>query len=129
MKKKVVYFIIIALSIVLLNCNGNDKKGNQKIIKKEIKVVMQSGIIGKWEVVEATGTLAKLNKGTKYDFSKDGTLIIKKGFENKATYTFKNNLLTVKAGSVVIKSKVIIKNNIMTMQIENNDQKLILKRQ
>ncbi len=85
-------------------------------------------IIGKWEIIEATGTMAALNKGTTYEFKTDGTLIMKKGFENKAKYTLEGDNLTYTVGTVTMKSTVKISGNTMTMKIANSDQVFTLKK-
>ena len=88
-----------------------------------------SGVIGKWKIVKAEGTMAELNKDMIYNFVDDKKLIMEKGFKNEGTYTISGDTLAGTFGSVTIKSIIKIDGKKMTMTIINSDQKFELEKQ
>jgi hypothetical protein len=107
-------FIVISTYLMLsvfTNCGSN--KGG--------------GIQGKWEITEAEGALADLNKGTVYYFVDDKKLVMSKsGVDNKTKYTINADTLTYFIGYSAYKTNYKIEGNKMYIQIINSDQKFVL---
>lgn len=111
MKKSLALCVVLFAGLLIMSACG----------KKE-------GIVGTWEIVSASGAMSELNKGMTYDFSSNGTVIMKKGFSNEAKYTLTGEELAITVGGVTIKSTVKINEDKMTMTIQNSDQVFELKR-
>jgi len=111
MKKLLVLSVIVLSGILIFSACG----------KKE-------GILGTWEIVSATGAMSEMNMGMTYDFSSNGTVVMKKGFSNEATFSLTGEELAITVGGVTIKSTVKIAGDKMTMTIQNSDQVFELNR-
>ena len=92
-----------------------------------------SSLIGKWKIVEATGTADELNKGTIYSFVDEANVEISGlMMTNKGTYTRSGRTVKMSftfPGPVTITGLVKIKGNRMSLELANSDQKFVLERQ
>jgi len=84
----------------------------------------ETGIPGSWKVAEASGPMAKSNKGVSYKFDKDGKVLL--GGFNKCTYTHAKPDLAIKCGTVTIKWKAEIKDGGKTLVLTNPSGKQVL---
>ena len=79
--KNVVFIASIILSFCLFSCgNTNESDSSPKTPKDRLN--------GSWEIVEAEGTMAEINVGTRYTFEGTKRFSTKKGIiENKGDIT------------------------------------------
>ena len=84
---------------------------------------VKSPIVGKWLIVEASGPAAEINTGTTYDFKKNGTLVISKGFRAQFTYSVSGNTVTWKMGNrFTLSASFSITGNTMKMEMTTSSQ-------
>jgi hypothetical protein len=84
----------------------------------------ETGLPGSWKVAEATGPMAKSNKGVSYKFDKDGKVLL--GGFNKCTYTHAAPDLAIKCGPVTIKWTAELKDGGKTLVLTNPSAKQVL---
>ena len=90
---------------------------------------MDTVLTGKWTITDATGALADTNKGTVYEFMKDGTLVLSLGgFKNTATYTITGDKVSYSVGTITTTAMFTITGDVMNFEIVNSDQKFVMKR-
>jgi len=104
--------VICAASLALIACGDGDGGGGG------------TGLPGSWKVTEATGPLAKSNKGVSYKFDKDGKVLL--GGFNKCTYTHTAPDLAIKCGTVTITWKAELKDGGKTLVLSNPSAKQVL---
>lgn len=116
MKKQILIpLVVLALLMGSFACNKGAK----------------SPIVGKWKIVEATGTMAQINIGTMYIFRSNGKMRISKGIlKTNATYTLQGNDLTIAyTNNMKMQAKVTIEGDKMTYELAGGNQKFIMQRQ
>ncbi|HUT47982.1 MAG TPA: hypothetical protein VM325_01470 [Alphaproteobacteria bacterium] len=84
----------------------------------------ETGLPGSWKVAEASGPMAKSNKGVSYKFDKDGKVLL--GGFNKCTYTHATPDLAIKCGPVTITWKAELKDGGKTLVLTNPSGKQVL---
>ena len=86
--------------------------------------------LGKWEIVQASGTLADDNLGTVYDFKADGSVAVSQsGFTNNATYTRTDSELTIDFSGIVLEYTYTLSSTQLVMDNKTSDQVFTLERQ
>ncbi len=86
-------------------------------------------LAGKWEIVNATGTLADMNIGTIYRFGDHAEFSTEKGgYKIEGTYSVSGDTIRSVFGSILITALYKIEGDKMQYQILNSDQKFQLSK-
>lgn len=84
MKKSMIYLLSLAFIFALSSCGGESSEESEKEKEKS----PQERLDGTWEIIEAEGQMAEMNKGTQYIFDGTSRFTTKKGIiENKGDIT------------------------------------------
>ena len=110
------YALILSVvfgAIILTSCGGSKNSDNP--------------FIGKWEITEAEGTMAEMNKGTVYEFIDDSNVEFSLGgIKTKATYKKSGDTLSYSFGTINMSAIVKIEGNKMNFESLTSDQKFVL---
>lgn len=88
-------------------------------------------LVGKWEIVEATGSLADANLGTIYTFNSNGTFKIGEGLlSSEGVYDRSTTVLTMTfdASSIVFVYDYTLVDDRLTLDNTTSDQVFILEK-
>ena len=101
--------------------------------KKDDDKMDDSGdpLVGRWEIVQATGTLADANLGTIYTFNSDGTFKIGEGLlSSEGTFERSATVLTMEfsVSSIVLVYDYTIVDDKLTLENTTSDQVFILEK-
>ena len=113
--------LIFGLLVSCLSCKKDDDK------------IDDSGdpLVGKWEIVEATGSLADANLGTIYTFKNDGTFRIGEGLlSSEGTYDRNSSILTLNfsGSSIVFVYDYTLNGDQLTLDNTSSDQVFVLEK-
>lgn len=106
--------LIFTIGFLFMACGGGNKGGG--------------GIEGKWEITEAQGMLADMNKGTVYNFDGKNVSISKGGIETKGTYQLAGDTLKYDFGTMQMKALVKINGDKLNFEIIGSDQKFVMSK-
>lgn len=113
--------IVFMASLFVLTACSKDDDG--------VKPESTDSFIGKWKVVEATGSFAEANEGVVYEFKEDGTLTITSGFSTSGTYTRTDTELTYTISGIALSWTYTLSGKTMTWDNKTADQNFILEKQ
>lgn len=109
-----ILFLLFGIIAIMSSCGGGSKSGG--------------GIVGKWEITEAQGSMADMNKGTIYEFTDETNMTLSKGgIVTNATYKLKGDSLQYSfGGGMNMNALVKISGDKMNFEIVGSDQKFVL---
>ncbi|MCB0668511.1 MAG: lipocalin family protein [Saprospiraceae bacterium] len=113
--------LFVSLLVGVLSCKKDDDK-------------MDDGgdpLVGRWEIVEAMGTLADANLGTIYTYNSDGTFKLGEGLlSSEGTYERSSTTITMEfsGSSIVFVYDYTLTENRLTLDNTSSDQVFILEK-
>jgi hypothetical protein len=114
MHLRLILLLVLFLNCSMFSCNTSSP---------------ENPLAGKWEIVEASGTLSDMNLGTIYQFGKESEFYTEKsGFRNVGHYVLSGDTLKISFGTLLITALISINDNKMDYAILNSDQKFQLKK-